>query len=457
MLEEKKIELRTGLEADGLRWPVIPSVRGAQLMALLYQFERSERWSAEVIQQAQQSQLEPLLHHARRHSPFYAQRLSPFDHVPVIGSDTWRQIPPLTRTELLTHATDIASSTLPRSHGRVHVTHTSGSTGQTVAVRRTEVARLIWQAIALREHLWHRRDASLSSAIIRAHGPSAPGPNGKCVKGWGLPYDVLWHCGESFLLDLNTDIAVQAAWLRKHRPDYLLTYPTNLEALLQQPGVAELPFKQVTCIAEAIPQRLRNTVKEKLQLEVIANYSSQELGYIAVQCPDCGQYHVQTESVCVEILDDKDEPCVPGQVGRVLVTDLHNFAMPLIRYELADHAEVGQACAARPGMPTLRNVFGRTRNMIVYPDGRRHWPLVGFKQFNDIAPIKQYQFVQRTREEIEVRLVADDELSKPQITELAKVIRQAMGHPFKLHFRQSKQPLPKTKSGKFEEFVCLAH
>jgi phenylacetate-CoA ligase len=449
--------LRSALDKSGLRWPAVPSVRGAQLMALLYQFEQSEHWSADAVLQAQQSQMEPLLQHARRHSAFYAQRLSQFDHLPVVGSDMWRQIPPLTRTDLLTHARDIVGKGAPRSHGKTHVTRTSGSTGQTVAVRKTEITRLIWQALALREHLWLGRDASLASAIIRAHGAAAPGPDGKHVKGWGVPFDTVWKCGLTHLLDLATDVAVQATWLAKHRPSYLLTYPTNLAALLDADALRDLNVTQVLCVGETVTDSLRQRARERWNAEVVANYSSQELGYIGVHCRHCGQYHIQSESVYVEVLDEHGEHCRSGEVGRVVVTDLHNFAMPLIRYELGDHAEVGEPCAARPGMPSIRNVLGRTRNMLLFPDGRKHWPLVGFKQFNDIAPIKQYQFVQRTRDEIEVRLVADDELSKSQIGQLAKVIRQAMGHPFKLHFRQTKQPLPKTKSGKFEEFVCLAN
>ena len=163
-----------------------------------------------------------------------------------------------------------------------------------------------------------------------------------------------------------------------------------------------------------------------------------------------------TESVVLEVLDDTGVPCASGQIGRVVVTDLHNFAMPLIRYAIGDYAEVGKPCTAGRSLPSLRRILGRRRNMIMRPDGRRHWPLTGFSRFDEVAPIRQYQFIQHTREHIEVRLVADEPLSSGQRDGPARIIRDSLGQPFELTLRQLPGPLPRTAGGKFEEFVCLA-
>jgi phenylacetate-CoA ligase len=187
---------------------------------------------------------------------------------------------------------------------------------------------------------------------------------------------------------------------------------------------------------------------------IASNYSSQELGYLALQCPECAQYHVQSESVFVEVLDENGAPCSAGESGRVVVTDLHNFAMPLIRYVIGDYAEVGMPCSAGRGLPSLRRVLGRRRNMVVFPDGRRHWPMTGFARFNDVAHIRQYQFVQHTPERIEVRLVVADRLSPDQLVQLKRIIDEAMGYSFDLEFVQSHELLPLSRGGKFEEFLC---
>jgi phenylacetate-CoA ligase len=185
-------------------------------------------------------------------------------------------------------------------------------------------------------------------------------------------------------------------------------------------------------------------------------YSSQEAGIIALQCPASGLYHVQSESLLVEVLDDEGLPCKPGETGRIIITDLHNFATPLIRYEIRDYAEVAAPCACGRGLPALARILGRRRNMVVFPNGERHWPLVGAYRFREIADIRQYQLVQHTTDDVEVKLVVERPLSHEQEAQLAALIHSALGYPFPLRFSYSDRELPRTQGGKFEEFVSLA-
>jgi phenylacetate-CoA ligase len=90
--------------------------------------------------------------------------------------------------------------------------------------------------------------------------------------------------------------------------------------------------------------------------------------------------------------------------------------------------------------------------MLVMPNGERRWPLVGFSSYREIAPIRQYQLVQKTVEKIEVRLVVDRALTTDEEARLAGVIRAALGHAFELAFVYL-PIIPLTAGGKFEEFV----
>lgn len=452
--------VRSALGSAGVRWPAVPSARTSRLLALLYQLEESEWWSAAELLAAQQTQADALLEHARKHVPFYASRLGPdfARNVPALGSDEWLQVPELSREEVQESFADLRATIELPAHGRFIEARTSGSTGQPVAVLRTELTQLFWEALTLRDHLWQKRDASLPMVVIRANGPPAPAPHGRRFEGWGAPFDGVWRCGTAFALDMTTDVGVQADFLRRTQPAYLLTYPTNLDALLDCFEDHDAPrLREVLCVGETASDRLRRRTHEVLRATLSASYSSQEVGYIALQCPDCGQYHVQSESIFVEVLDDDGRPCAIGDAGRVVVTDLHNFAMPLIRYAIGDYAEVGDTCSAGRGLPSLRNILGRRRNMIVFPDGRRHWPLTGFHRFDEVAPIRRYQFVQHTREHIEVRLAAAQPLSKTQLEGLEHLILETLGHPFRLSFNDLQEPLATTAGGKFEEFVCLAN
>ena len=114
----------------------------------------------------------------------------------------------------------------------------------------------------------------------------------------------------------------------------------------------------------------------------------------------------------VEVVDASGEACRPGEIGQVLVTPLFNYATPLLRYELGDYAEVGEACACGRGLPVLRRILGRERNALLGTQtGERYWPAFGSRTFTEIAPIIQHQFVQRDLKSIEARFITERPLT----------------------------------------------
>ena len=106
-------------------------------------------------------------------------------------------------------------------------------------------------------------------------------------------------------------------------------------------------------------------------------------------------------------------------------------------------------------LPRLTKIF-RQRNLVIKPNGERHWPLVGFRNFRSIAPIRQYQLVQETRQLITVNLAADALLTDSQKAELTALIHTKLGYPFELDIQDQLEDLPMQPNGKFEEFVCRA-
>ena len=189
-----------------------------------------------------------------------------------------------------------------------------------------------------------------------------------------------------------------------------------------------------------------------LGAKLIDLYSSQEVGNIAMQCPDHDHYHIQSESSLVEILNDAGEPCKPGEAGRVVVTNLHNWAMPLLRYEIRDYAVVGEPCDCGRSLPVLKRILGRERNMVRLPNGEQRWP-TGFLKCAEIAPIRQFQFVQTRIDCIEGKLVTERPLSKEEEAALRSTLHETFGYPFELVFERV-DAIPRKPNGKFEEFSC---
>ncbi|MFQ5620024.1 MAG: hypothetical protein ACE5FR_13760, partial [Rhodospirillales bacterium] len=170
------------------------------------------------------------------------------------------------------------------------------------------------------------------------------------------------------------------------------------------------------------------------------------------QCPDYPHYHVLAEGVLVEGLDDDGRPCAPGDVGRIVITALHNFATPLIRYEIGDFAEVGPPCPCGRGLPVITRIAGRVHNMLTLPSGEQVWPVQFFSsELLAVAPVRQFQFVQRSVEEIEVKLVPARDLTDGEKAALRTLIGTRLGPDFALRFVYVDE-IPRLPGGKFEDF-----
>ncbi len=443
-----------GSHRSGICWPAMPKYIDALVLALQHQLEESQWWPVETLLEFQLRQLEPLLAHAARTVPFYRARLRSLAGLGRGGltMDAFRRLPVLRLTDIQEAAAALVSRRLPKDHGDTSEASTSGSTGRPVTVKGTVVTGMFFRALNLRYHLWHGRDFSAKTAAIHAlKGASArAAETGKSVQ-WVPGYD----SGPMVYFDASRPVGEQLDWLRRQNPEYLLTYPSNLRALLrhcEETGERPDRLREVATRGEVLDPGVRPACETVWGVPVADAYSAQEIGMIALQCPDRPHYHVQAECVLVEVLDDDGKPCAPGEVGRIVLTALHNFAMPLIRYEIGDFAEVGSPCPCGRGLPVITRIVGRVHNMFTLPSGEQFWPVpFTSPELLAVAPVRQFQLVQRSVEEIEVKLATARELREDEEAGLRELIGTRLGHGFALRFVYVDE-IPRSPSGKFEDF-----
>jgi phenylacetate-CoA ligase len=149
-------------------------------------------------------------------------------------------------------------------------------------------------------------------------------------------------------------------------------------------------------------------------------------------------------------------PATPGEIGRVVATPLYNFAMPLIRYEIGDLAEVGESDGCEWRLPTLNRVLGRTRNLFTLPDGSRVWPDTRAREMLRYVGFVQLQVVQTAVDEIEVRYVADGSERAPDDIGLQDYFRSVL-HPSLRVRTKAVDQIPRSPSGKFEDYLSLVN
>lgn len=348
------MRLRSALAT--MPFPALLTGRAAELMALQRQFDDSERWAPDALRAAQLAQLGQLVAHAAT-VPFHAARLSAagIDPAAPLTMRAWARLPVMTRADLPRGA-----ATPPPSHGAVSEAVSAGTTAAPVRVRKTALDGLFWQAALVREERWHRggpegtmlRLASIPPHLPAALAEAARGPEGLVLPDPGPPVSELWHTGPLVLADADRPPEAVRALIARHRPASLHTTPALLRALL--PHLHGLPpVAGVWTTGGAVDAGLRAACHAVLGAPIIAGYSAAETGYMALQCPDHPHHHVLAENCLLELLDEAGQPAA---AGRVVVTPLHNFAMPLLRYDLGDRAAFGPPCACGRTLPVLTRI-----------------------------------------------------------------------------------------------------
>jgi len=438
-------------------WPALPAPPAARLAAMLRQLDDSQWWTPGQHLGQQLRQATALLHHAYRQLPFYRDRLAEAGFVPgkPVTPAVWARIPVLTRSELQQAGTALVSPEVPDSHGGRYEISSSGSTGRPVKAQGTQLVQFMWDALTLREHVWHRRDFGATLAAIRSYPQGeADFPKGARAPIWGRSMRGLYATGPSVMLSVASRTEEQADWLQRVQPDYLLTYPSALSELLvhcRDRGISFPKLRELRTLSELLPPETRRLARDVWGLRIVDLYSTQENGYLAFQCPQHDHYHVQSEAVLLEVLDAAGRPCRPGEVGQVVVTQLLNFAMPMIRYAVGDLAEAGPPCPCGRGLPVLARIHGRVRNLLVYPDGRKARPRTIEMWEDGVLAIRQMQIVQHALDDIEIKLVTAHPFSTAEEALVHERFRQCCGHAFPTRITYHRE-IPRGPGGKFEDF-----
>jgi len=427
----------------------------AAVTALVRQLDTSQWATPAEIASSQLRHLGPLVEHLNAESPSFASRLRRAGLKPVDLTDRvgFGELPVLTRRDMQGCESDLYSRRVPPGHGEVWTTRTSGSMGEPVAVRRTGVSALFWGAMAMRQLGWHGVDPTGRLCSIRANVPLYAKHD-----SWGAPASSFGRTGPMLTLPIRADVAQLTEWISEFRPHVLVIYPSTLDAFTahcERHGVRSTELRHILTIGETLHPAIRAAAGRWFDTATVCDcYSSQEVGYIALECPASGLYHAMAEGLIAEVLNEAGEPCRVGEVGRATITDLHNYATPLIRYDIGDLVEMAPPCACGRGLPTWKRIVGRERNLVLMPDGTRHWPVTGFLRCREVAPVVQYQFVQQDRDNIEARLVVERALSATEEEGLRSLFTAAIGYPFAVRLSYFDRQIPRSRSGKYEEFVC---
>jgi phenylacetate-CoA ligase len=249
--------------------------------------------------------------------------------------------------------------------------------------------------------------------------------------------------------------------IQKFKPRLLVAYPGPLEAFSTYCQARDVRFESLVGIvssAESLWPNQRKVIEDSLGVRIFDRYGSREVAQVASECGAHDGYHVSADCHLVEIVDEDGNPCQPGIEGKILVTDLNNFGMPFIRYEIGDRGiwRNQEPCSCGRGFPRLEKVTGRTLDVVRTPDGGQiggtFWTLL----LRSRPGFRQFQVIQNSIDGVVVEFVADYDIAADTLQYFSRKIREHTGNAFSVRFKRV-STIKLTKSGKQRIVVSNVH
>jgi len=449
-------------DPSGRVWPPIPNPKYGSLWAFYLGLEKSQWFDPAQIEAGQLAQLRVVLTHCKQNVPYYRDILAFVEPEAIRSMDDLRRLPLLQRGVYQARFGDMTAQALPPGITQTGTNHTSGSTGIPIEVRTTNVVTLLWWAFYLRDLQWGGIDPrNILCAIRPLTKPDKL--NEELMRGVTMPYwqrelNEFIETGTSHGMELSQHLNVQLEWIQRHNPNYLLSYPSNLMALaglIEERKITLSRLGKIQTIGEDLSEEYQQHIERVFGVPIHNTYSCVEAGYLASPCSAGQGLHVHAENVILEVVDDNGVACQPGQTGKVLLTTLHNYLNPFVRYDIGDEATVGsQVCICGRGLPLLTRVFGKRRPMFLLPSGERKnswWCVAGVRTTPGVL---QWQIIQERRDRVLVRLVTGPSWNAHTEAQLRQGVEEFFEAPMKTAI-EIHQRLPTTKGGKVLDVVCL--
>lgn len=384
---------------------------------------REIKWFNEHSKEAaaahKKAKLKKLLDYACAHTSFYKK---------YEGCEL-KDFPVMTKKDIIAHHAEIEvpHDVIPRQQGDVYIQRTSGSTGMPLEIpqdtlkRRRRIAELKYfgKQVGFRTHellihlrIWNKWQSKSLKQIRRENI---------------IPFDIS-DMGAGRMKELVEQIQREKVFaLRGYASmidqlaNYVIAHPVSMPSL-----------KIIISVSETLEDDTRAKVKKHLGCEIISQYANEECGIIAQELPPTKPHdnvmYLNHAGYVFEILKmDADEPEEYGKLGRIVMTDLHNYAFPLIRYDTGDVGMFLPPDEHSGGHPVLGKLFGRKLDICYTTKGTPFNSMLLNRTLKHFDNIQQWQFIQKEEKAYCIKVIlkekcdADSYLA-PAVTELKKVI-----------------------------------
>lgn len=396
----------------------------------LADIEKTQWLSKQEIDRIQLERLKKLLVYSYNNVEFYRKRFDSAGFNPVKFNDisALKDIPCLTKEDMQNHLNELVAKCvdvkqlIPDSSG--------GSTGKPTNffkdLRRHQERR----ADQIRHDRWCGWD--IGEKMVTLWGAQREFEKQPTLKERLVERYIYRSFGFNAFDISEEKVLHYIEQIKKIRPSMIIAY-ANVAYLFakiieeHKVDMGMLGLKGLISSAETLTEEKRDIIEAAFKCKVLNRYGSREVGLIASECLKQKGMHVNSENVVIEIMKDDNE-VEPGQTGEVVVTDLWNYGMPMIRYKMGDVAmKSDHVCSCRRGLPVIGGIEGRVGDFIVDSKGGLVHGEYFTHLFYGVEGVEQFQFIQETRNLIVLRIVPGENFSKSILEPIYKKIKLSLG------------------------------
>jgi phenylacetate-CoA ligase len=381
----------------------------------------------DTIEALQWTRIKAVLRYAAHHVPYYRdlfrdRGMRPED---IRSPGDYERVPILTKAILQEKLQDLCTEDRDKSVGQPNAS--GGSTGKPVQ---------FFQSSDYWDH------ACASQSFVEGWWGIRPGD--RTASFWGADRDIPDQTWRERLYGAITQMRMCNAFamtanqmerfaqmLMTWQPRHVTGYASALEIfskfLLDRPALQIRP-RAVKATADVLGNERREIIEQAFGCSVYNFYGSREVNNLAAECPARSGLHINALSRHIEIVDDAGKAVPPGVPGRILLTDLTNYFMPFLRYEIEDIGSwTGSACSCGRPFPLLSKIWGRSSDFIVTPEGKLIHSIFFTHLFYDMPDVALFQINQKDLHNIGVYLVLRPGIREYPATLLRERLRQALG------------------------------
>lgn len=420
-------QLFDNLIASGIHsmWNINQFIKRDQRWKCYKFLKRSQYFTLENIEKLQFERLKRLLLYAYQNVPYYRKifnklKLKPGD---IKTLSDLSKLPILTKETIRKNFKDLI--TTDKNVNKIPY-QTGGSTGKPLEFFVTKECKDWGHAAQWRAFDWW--DIKKGDKIAKFGGLS---PRFRTNKTSNKLKDKLLS-NTIFLNAYNFsegEISVFINEWKKLKPKVVYTNSASAEIFaryLKSRNINNIQADIMVTQGEKLLDSQRKLFKETFKCNIYDFYGAREISGIAAECKEHTGYHISSENIVLEFIKN-DSICAPGELGNIIITDLHNYVFPLIRYGIEDLGIPSEeSCSCGVNLPLMRSIEGRSNDMIILDNGQYLSP-TNITTMLYCFPIDQYQIIQRSKNKIEMRVVKGKEYTE-ETEELIKLYFIRMVH-----------------------------